>query len=67
MCIRDSEEAVTMLREGLMQFPNDRDLWYSLGRHLDAMGEIDAAIEAYHTSQAIKPTATALTRISGLK
>jgi len=62
-----SEEAVTMLREGVMQFPNDPDLWYSLGRHLDTVGELAAAIEAYRTSHALRPSATSLVRLSALK
>jgi tetratricopeptide (TPR) repeat protein len=61
------KEAVEMLMAA-EEFAQDNDsFWYTLARHLDAVGRIDDAVAAYQRSIAILPTAIAYGRLCSLK
>jgi tetratricopeptide (TPR) repeat protein len=61
------EEAVEMLLEAEDYVDGNNDFYYTLARHLDALGRIDDAIAAYQKSIDILPTAIAYGRICSLK
>lgn len=59
--------AVPLLREALELHPTDDGLHYTLGRHLDALGELDAAVASYMRAHALKPSPACHGRVSALK